>query len=280
MIKEITPEGYLKFSVVGQIDPRVLCGRHLRIGDETHAVKGVIATKAIHLQTAEERTHATPAGKMYVDIGAKNADEASKLVSVGDYAVFDSDFVTFGKDDRFMKGKALNSRAAAAALIEVIRDLHGAATALPFDVYFAFTTCGEIGIKGAAVAANTVKPSLCITVEGTEANDLPDVGASSVVCRLGDGVVLPLADQGTLFDVCMIRATVSAAELAGAKTQIRRGISGWGEAAAVQQSMAGVRTMELALPGRYARTASVVALREDYVTLRELLKNLLRDWKL
>jgi endoglucanase len=69
MISEITEEGYLKFGVVGGMDPRVLCGRHVIVGDK-QKLHGVIASKAIHLQTAEERSKATAVRKMYIDIGA------------------------------------------------------------------------------------------------------------------------------------------------------------------------------------------------------------------
>ena len=133
MITAITEEGYLKFSTVGGIDPRVLCGRHVLVGDR-HKLHGVIASKAIHLQTPEERTKATPLSKMYIDIGAKDAEDAKKYVSVGDYATFDSDFVTFGKDNTRMKGKALDDRAGCAMLIEIMRNLHDNPCDLPFDV--------------------------------------------------------------------------------------------------------------------------------------------------
>lgn len=280
MVREITEEGYLKFSVIGDIDPRVLCGRHLRVGNETHTVKGVIATKAIHMQSADERKHVTPANKLYIDIGAKNAEEAAKLTGIGDYATFDSGFLTFGKDGRYMKGKALDGRCGVAALIEVLRDLHGAGTALPFDVYVAFTTCGEIGIRGAAVAAYTVRPTMCIVVEGQDANDLPDTAPAAVTARLGEGGVLSLADRQTLYDMNMVRATVSVAGLAGIRTQIKHGTTGANDAGAIQRSLAGVRVMALSMPARYTHSASVVALYEDYEAVRELLKVMLRDWTL
>ena len=47
---------------------------------------GVIASKAIHLQTPEERAKTTPVKNMYIDIGARDAEDAKKYVSVGDYA--------------------------------------------------------------------------------------------------------------------------------------------------------------------------------------------------
>ncbi len=53
-------------------------------------LSAVIATKAIHMQTAEERSRVTPVGKMYMDIGTGSAEEAEKYAAIGDCGVFDS----------------------------------------------------------------------------------------------------------------------------------------------------------------------------------------------
>ena len=59
MITEIDKDGYLRFDTLGGIDSRVLCGRNVIVGDENKKIKGVIASKAIHHQKAEERKRAT-----------------------------------------------------------------------------------------------------------------------------------------------------------------------------------------------------------------------------
>ena len=63
MINEIDADGYLKFETVGGIDCRVLCGRNVTVGDESKKIKGVIASKAIHHQSAEERKKSTKISK-------------------------------------------------------------------------------------------------------------------------------------------------------------------------------------------------------------------------
>ena len=78
MISEIDGDGYLKFDTVGGIDARVLCGRNVTIGDENRKVKGVIASKAIHHQSADERQKATKVSDMYIDIGATSREDAEK----------------------------------------------------------------------------------------------------------------------------------------------------------------------------------------------------------
>ena len=279
MIKEITDEGYLKFGVVGGIDPRVLCGRHVLVGEGKRQIQGVIASKAIHLQTAEERTKTTPIAKMYIDIGAKDGDDARKYVSVGDCATFDSDFVTFGKDGLAMKGKALDDRAGCAMLIEIMRDLRANPCDLPFDVCFAFTCCEEVGISGANVAAFGIKPDTAIILEATGVNDLPGAGRNAVSIQ-GEGGTLSLADRGTIYDMGFVDFARRTAERKGLKCQIKQAVSGGTDAAHIQRTLTGIRVLGLSLPTRYIHSASCVARYEDYEQSRDLVIAMLRDWKL
>ena len=279
MVTAITEEGYLKFSTVGGIDPRVLCGRHVLVGDDKRQIHGVIASKAIHLQTPEERAKTTPVKNMYIDVGAKDAEEAKKYASVGDYAVFDSEFVTFGKDSTRMKGKALDDRAGCAVLIEVMRELHRSPCDMPFDVYFAFTTCEEVGISGANVAAFGIAPDTAIILEATAVNDLPGAGRS-FVSKQGEGGTLSLCDRGTVYDMGFIDYARRTAEENGLKCQLKQAFTGGTDAAHIQRSLTGVRVLGLSLPTRYIHSASNVALYEDYEQTRKLAVAMIRNWKL
>ena len=278
MIREITEEGYLKFGVVGGMDPRVLCGRHVLVGEQ-RKLHGVIASKAIHLQTPEERTKTTPVKNMYIDIGAKDGDDAKKYVTVGDYAVFDSEFVTFGKDGAKMKGKALDDRAGCAMLIEIMRDLYRTPANMPFDVYFAFTTCEEVGISGANVAAFGVGPDTAIILESTAVNDLPGAGRN-FVSKQGEGGTLSLCDRGTLYDMGFVDFARRTAEQKGIKCQIKQAFTGGTDASHIQRSLTGVRVLGLSLPTRYIHSASNVAAYSDYEQMVALVIAMLREWKL
>ena len=279
LVREITEEGYLKFVTVGGMDPCVLCGRHVVVGEGKHQTHGVIASKAIHLQTAEERSKSTPVSKMYIDIGAKDREDAQKYVTVGDYAVFDSDFVTFGKDGCMMKGKALDDRVGCALLIEILRDLHSQPCDLPFDVCFAFTCCEEVGISGANVAAFGIKPDTAIILEATAVNDLPGAGRNAV-SKQGEGGTLSLADRGTIYDMGFIDFARRTAEEHQLKCQIKQAMTGGTDAAHIQRNMEGVRVLGLSLPTRYIHSASNVARYEDFEQMRDLVIAMLRNWAL
>lgn len=78
----IDEKGYLHVEPLGGIDPRVVLGKRIRIGQK--GLLGVFGCKPIHLQSPEERETVTPISSMQVDIGAKNREEALQYVSPGD----------------------------------------------------------------------------------------------------------------------------------------------------------------------------------------------------
>jgi len=280
MVTKITDEGYLKFGTLGGIDPRVMCGRPVWVGNEEKQVMGVIASKAIHLQTPEERSKVTPVTQLYIDIGAKDAEDAGQYVSVGDFATFMSDFEIFGKDGRQIKGKALDDRIGCAALIEIMRELFHRPCDLPFDVYFAFTRCEEVGISAVQVAANTITPDYAIIMEATAVNDLPGVSFPQRVSELGRGGILTLVDSGTIYDRGLVDFALRMGDKKDIKCQIKQYPTGANDSRIVQRSCEGVRVLGLALPTRYIHSASCVALYEDYEAYRDLVTAMLRDWEL
>ena len=129
MITHITDEGFLRFDTVGGISVPALCGKAVRVGQSL--LPGVIGVKPVHLLTDAQEKEYPKKESLYIDIGAADKAQAQAVVNIGDYAYFDSDFVTFG--DGCIKARAIDDRAGCAILLELLqRDL-------PCDVEIAFT---------------------------------------------------------------------------------------------------------------------------------------------
>ena len=75
MITGVTPEGYLRFTTVGGIDPKVVYGRSVRVG----GISGVIGGKATHLCSADEKKQVPKPSELLIDIGAASKEEAEAL---------------------------------------------------------------------------------------------------------------------------------------------------------------------------------------------------------
>lgn len=280
MVSDITEDGYLKFLTVGGIDARVLCGRKMIIGDEDKRLNGVVASKAIHMQTAEERGKVTPISKMYIDIGATDEEDARKYVSVGDYGVFDSDFVEFGKDNSFLKGKAIDDRLGCAIMIENMRRLKKEQKELPYDVYFCFTCCEEIGVSGASVAAQTIAPDAAIVIESTAVADIAGVPDNAKVATIGEGGAISLMDRSTIYDRGLVDLALATAERNNLHVQIKKYVSGGNDSAHIQRSGCGTRMFAISAPSKYIHSQSCVVSKADYEYMREFLYCFIAEGKL
>jgi endoglucanase len=264
MINEIDEEGYLHFSLLGDIDPRVLCGRNVESGNEKTRVMGVIASKAIHHQTAEERAKITEVDDMYIDIGAENREDAEKRVSIGDFGTFFHPCLgVFSENGRYYGGKALDNRAGCAAMLSVMRRLWEGELSSPHRLCFCFTVRGEAGPSGAGLAADLVRPDVAIVVDAAVAADLPGVSETLKISALGDGCVLSYADEKTLYTQGLVNAAKKLADERGIAVQIKGKTLGGKDASEIQRRRAGVEILSLCTPVRYARTEfSVLCLRD------------------
>ena len=271
IINRVSDKGHLKFSLVGDIDARVLGGKSLLIGDGQRAIKGVVASKAIHLQSPEERRKLTPARKMYIDIGAESADEAKEYVDVGCMATFDTPFECFGEQKAFMRAKALESRLGCAAAIELVRMLKSGRVKLPYDLYVAFTDCSEVIFSAARVAAAAVKPDLAIILEAREALDYPGIGESVRMCALGGGAAVAFVDSSAIYDKDLTTELRACAKAAGIDTQAVCGSPRAQLGGAVQQGAHGVRMVSVGYPIRNLHAPAQVAKVSDYYAVRDLL---------
>lgn len=260
MVTDITPDGFLRFGAVGGIDPRVVLGRALRFKNGT---RGVVGTKAVHQQSAEERKKAPDFSGLMIDIGASSAAEAEKLVKRGDCAVFDADAFYFG--DGFVKSKAIDDRAGCLIMMDMINS--GAAE---YDAWYAFTVREEIGSHGARAAAFTVSPDIAVVLETTTACDIDGVSADKRVCELGGGCVVSFMDRLTIYDRELYSLARKIADENGIPNQTKTLIAGGNDSGAIHVSRGGIRTCALSVPSRCLHSPSCIIKESDYEATKKL----------
>lgn len=277
MITRIEDKGYLRFDTLGGIDAAVLSGRFVTLGNEKMHVPGVIAAKGIHQQSAKERKKLPEIEDLYIDVGTTSHFDTAGFLLEGDFGVFDTPFVTFGKEKEYIKCKALDDRMGCAALIEILRAVEG--LDLPLDLWFCFTTREEIGKSGALVTANRVKPDFAIILETTAIADVADVDPSRRVAEVGKGGVLSLLDRSTIYDRALIDFALDTGKRHTIPVQVKRYVSGGNDAAHVQRSGVGVRCMALSAATRYLHAPASVASIKDYESIKALVVAMLQEWK-
>jgi endoglucanase len=265
IISKIQTDGFLKFKTVGGIDPRVLLSKTVFIGEKR--VRGVIGIKAVHLQTKEARQKAPDTDKMYIDIGAKDKDEAEAEVSLGDYAAFDDAAEYFGQ--RRICVKALDDRAGCAAIMETLSG------ELPYDVKAVFTVGEEIGTRGARTAAIEASGGVAVIVETTTCADFDGVPENKKVTRLGEGPAVSFIDNSTFYDPKLVKLALSWAKEENITHQIKKSGAGGNDAGAVSQGFGGNKVLSVSMPCRYLHSPSSVISLDDYDNTKRLLAALI-----
>lgn len=278
MVTEICEDGYLRFDTVGGISGSVLAGRRITLGGKNEKVNGLIASKAIHHKSKEDREKVLSAERLYIDIGAANKEEAERYAEIGSFATFDSEFVLFGTNERRVKSKALDDRMGCAAMIEVIDSLAKDRPSIDLDVYFCFTVREEIGLSGALTAANTIAPNFALVLETTAIGDIADASPEARVADIGGGGVLSLMDRLTIYDRKFVDFLLNTAKQNDIKAQIKRYVSGGNDAGSIHKTGVGVRTAALSVPTRYLHSPACVASLDDYEALRDLCEAAIRNF--
>ena len=251
LVSYIRDDGLLCYAQSG-IDSRVNVSKRVIVGKD---VPGVIGAKAIHLQTAEEFKRALPHDELFVDIGAKDKADAEKYVKPGDPICFDTTFMRLG--DGMMRSKALDDRVGCAIIMELLKNTYDC------DLYAAFTVQEEVGLRGAKAAAYNVAPELALILEGTTANDMPEV-EHGFVTKVGEGPAISFMDRGTMVRPAMFNALKEAAEQNSIPYQLRRGTTGGTDAGAIHKALEGCFAGGISVPCRYIHSANSMASIEDF----------------
>ena len=255
IVKEVDGDGKVRFRLFGGVPSERISGRRGVINGD---IPCLFAAKPIHALSGDERAKPTATDRIYAEVGAKNKDGV-KNIKTGDYGTFAP---SFGELGRFIKGKALGSRTSCAVLIETIRRVassdkkHG-------ELYFAFTTLGEVGNMGAEVAANVIAPDRAVIVDGVQAYDTPDVPGELNITKLGAGAVISGIDAKTVFAHARVDEVIKCAEENGIKYQYIVRQSQVGEGAVVQRALGGCECIGISIPTRYKKSASETVCEKD-----------------
>lgn len=264
MVISHTDDGLLRVRAIGGIDPRVLVSKRVKVGypipatEDQPAVQplnGVIGAMAIHQQTAEDRKNVLPIDQLYVDIGAKDKDEAKTKAPEGTPITFHTPYTPYG--DNALLCKAADDRA---GCYNMLRLLHSAVRG---DTDFVFTCQEEVGCRGAAGAAFRLMPDVAIALEGTTANDAGDTPEAQKVCRMGHGVAVSFMDNASIANPELFQKMMMLAEHSGISHQVKMSVSGGNESGAMQRAGSGARTCVLSVPCRYIHSPSTVCSLDD-----------------
>jgi len=237
----IDDNGFIRFGAVGGLNTRDLVYNRVQFSNGTVGVIG----------SEEENFKKSPnINKLYIDIGAKNKEEAEKLVSIGDTAMFMGDMVVAGGR---VISKALDNRVGCYILIEALKKIKNT----PNDLYFVFTVQEEVGIRGARTAAYGINPDMGIAVDVTDTGDVPECDRMAV--SLGKGAAIKIKDSSVLCHAEVRTMMLEVAKENNIAYQLEVLAMGGTDAGAIHATREGVPTGGLSVPTRYIHSPSEMA---------------------
>jgi len=258
MIKNIKKKGFLQFTKIGGIDDRILLAQKVIVHTDKGPLTGVVGSKPVHIQTEAEKKKIIEADRLFIDVGARDKEEAEKMgVQVGDVVSFDTKFARLGND--VVLGKAFDDRAGCAMMIETLKRLQK----VDCNVYAVGTIQEEVGLRGATIAAFQVAPDVGIALESTVAGDTPGVGEGEAPAKMGEGPVVTVADAGLIAHPKVLRLLIDSAKENKIPYQLETGIRGATDASRIAISREGVPSGIISVPARYIHSPAAILNLDD-----------------
>jgi putative aminopeptidase FrvX len=246
-VSHIDDDGYLRFGQVGGWDAGVLIGQRVRVQTREGVVPGVIGRKPIHLLKDDDRKKLPETKELHIDIGARDAEEARRLVRIGDVAVIDAEPLEFPHER--IVSRSLDNRVGCYVAAEAAR-LVAEAGGAPGDVLALAVTQEETTFAGSRTSAFAHDPAVAVVVDLTHATDQPGVELGPITKHPLDSG--PVIARGTTLHPLVFEGLYDAAEAEGIPITLESLGKGTGtDADAIHFSRAGVATGLVSVPCRY-----------------------------
>ncbi|MDD5417594.1 MAG: M42 family metallopeptidase [Candidatus Nanoarchaeia archaeon] len=248
VVKHIDKKGYIWFITIGGFYEPAIFGTRIVIHTEKGNVIGVVGSRPPHLMEEEERKRPIKKKELYIDVGAKNKEDAEALgIKIGDSITFDQEmkFLPNG----FVTGKAIDDRAGCVALIELMKHLDE----FKGTVYAVATVQEEVGLKGAKVSAFKIKPEVGIVLDTGLAGGCPGIKEQETDAKSGKGPVITYIEaggRGLIADPLLNKWLIKVAEENNIPVQLEVMDSGMTDGAIMNITGEGIPTTSISIPSK------------------------------
>jgi putative aminopeptidase FrvX len=266
IVTHIDDDGFLRFAGHGW-DPQILVGQRVSVSTRDGTIPGVVGRKPIHLLKEEERKKVARLEELHIDVGAKDGEDARRMVRVGDVAVIAGDPVELPNGRAV--SRAMDNRLGCYVACETARIVHEAGGA-PGDVLAVATVQEETTFAGARTTAYALRPDLAIVVDVTHATDAPGVDVNELGAHpFGSG---PVLERGSTLHPQVFELLFETAEAENIPFTVAASARGTGtDADAIHLSRAGIPTATIGLPLRYMHSPVEMVDLEDVAATARLI---------
>ncbi|MGH7133939.1 MAG: M42 family metallopeptidase [Phycisphaerales bacterium] len=268
-VRHIDDKGFLRINNAGGFDTRNLFSRRVLVVTGNGDLPAVLnpAGRPVHIASEADKTKIPDIKELFIDTGLPVA-EVKKRVKIGDYVVYNDPFAEIG--DKLVS-KAMDNRVACWLGIEAVRKIEESGVAHSCEIYVAFTTQEEVGLRGARTSSHQIAPDIGIGIDVTLACDTPGVPEDEKVTDHGKGFGLHVMDSSFIADHKLIDEVEACAKRNKIPYQRTILMRGGQDGAAAQQTAAGARALGIVVGTRYIHTTTEMIERKDLAAARDIL---------
>ena len=245
MVTYISKEGFLYFSRIGGKSPAFCLGHRFVFPNGT---VGVAACERL------DDPKDLSLEKMYIDIGARDEEDAKKLVKIGDVCVYDAMPVINGD---VVMSPALDDRVGCFIMVEALKKL----TKPAYDLYFVFTVQEEVGLRGAKTAAYAIGPDYGLAFDVTISADTPK--SRKFPSKMYGGAAIKIKDASVLCHPVIVNHLENCAKEAEIKYQFEILEAGGTDSGAIHLTKGGAPSGVISVATRYVHSANEMCALSD-----------------
>lgn len=273
-VNYISDNGLLYVIRNGGSDHQIAPSKIVNIHTKKGIVKGVFGWPAIHTRDRSKEEAPKP-DNIFIDIGAKDKEEVEKMgVHVGCVITYPDEFHILN-GDKFVC-RAIDNRMGGFMIAEVARLISENKNKLPFGLYVTNSVQEEIGLRGAEMITQTIKPQVAIVTDVTHDTTTPMIDKKKEgLLELGKGPVIAYAPavQQKLRD--LIIDTAEENKIPFQRSALSRATGT--DTDAFAYSNGGVASALISLPLRYMHTTVEMVHKDDVENVIKLIyKSLLK----
>ncbi len=272
----ITKDGFIYVCRNGGSDHMIAPSKRVNIHTDKGIVKAIFGWPAIHVREAGKEE--TPSLKnIFLDCGCKSKKEVEALgVHVGCVITYEDEFMIL--NNNYFVGRALDNRIGGFMIAEVARLLKENKTKLPFGLYITNSVQEEVGLRGAEMITQTIKPNVVICTDVTHDTQSPMMNKiASGDITSGDG---PVVTYGPAVQNNLLKLIIKAAndkKIPFQRAAVSRATGT--DTDAFAYSMGGIPSALISLPLRYMHTTVESVHRDDVENVIKLIFESLKSIK-
>jgi len=274
LISRITDEGFIYVKRNGGTDNTITPGQQIKIlTEEKGKIKGFFGWIPIHLKDREKPEKATE-DNIYIDVAATSKEEVAEMgIEVGNFVV--QDRVAEIMNDKYVVGKSVDDKIGGFIHIEVLKRLKEEKIVLPYDLYVVNSVQEEVGLFGAKMITETIKPDLAVCFDVCFDTNTPMIKKDKYGdFKMGEGVVFR---QGKDTHINLVRHMKKVANSNEIPYKLSVGGGGGTNTYSYYLSNGGVVTSTLSIPLRGMHTPNEMINLDDVETTINFYVELLKS---